>query len=157
MNPEIRMSSQDVKRVRNQLIMVSVFLLMFVPLLISFIGAIPLMRQTPENLVFAAGATCFIAMLAIVSGWYWILFAIHVRSARFQNGEIDIERLFAPTVKISSGHALKQKAIPTPSLRAPNYQRGILFIAGMSSFYVPDNFPDASMFIDFLSSRRASL
>lgn len=156
MNPEIRMTNRGMKQIRNQLIMCTVFLLMFVPLLIKFTGVIPLLRRTPENMVFVAAATCLIAFLVIGSGWYWILFAIHVRSARFQNGGIDIERIFAPRVRILCGRVVTQKAIPAPSFNAPGYLRGTLFIAGTSSFYVPGNLPEAHLLIESLLRKARS-
>lgn len=69
----------------------------------------------------------------------------------FSNDEIVIERFFAPKVQVPRGHMVKQKAIPTPSFNAPYYQGGILFVAGASSLYVPDNLPDAHRLIEGLA------
>jgi len=113
-----------------------------VPLLAKFIGALPLMQPTTGNIVFAVVATCLLTLLVIASAWYWVLFAIHARSARLQDGETTIERFFAPTVRIATGYELVQKKMATPSNNAQNYQRGTLFIAGMSSFYVADSHHD---------------
>src|SRR6266571_8339653 len=146
--PEIQMEGQDVKQVKRQLMMISVFLFLFVPLLIALARALTVSPQPPENWIFGVIATCFVAMLVIVSGWYWALFAIHVRSARFSNDGIVIERFLAPRVQVPHGHVVKQKGIPTPSFNAPYHRQGILFVAGMSSFYVPDNLTDAQRLIE---------
>jgi len=94
------MSEKDLKRVRNQLVMFSVFLLVFVPALIRFILAVPLMHPTAWNLAFAVAAMSLLVLLIAASGWYWILFALHVRYAQCHDDRIDIGRWnveFLPT------------------------------------------------------------
>src|SRR5580700_3338563 len=148
---EIRIRKEDAKQVRNQLIMASVFLLMFVPLLIRLIVALPLIRPTAGNLGFAVVATCLMVLLVAVSGWFWMLSAIHVRRARYNDDQIEIERFFAPRVRFPCDHVVSIKAVTTPSFKAPGYQRGTLVAAGASSFYLPDNLPGASLILDWLN------
>ncbi len=150
---EIRTPEKDLKQVRNQLVMFSVLLLMFVPILFRFIMALPLMHPTAGNLAFAVAAICLLVLLIAASGWYWILFAIHVRYAQSHDFGIDIERFFAPRVRFPRGHVVVKKAISAPSFNAAGFQRGTLIVAGMSSFYLPDNLPHAQLVHDRLQIR----
>ncbi len=147
------MPEKDLKRVRNQLVMFSVFLLMFVPALIRFILAVPLMHPTAGNLAFAVAAMSLLVLLIAASGWYWILFAIHARYAQCHDDRIDIDRFFAPRVRFPRGYVAVKKAISTPSFSAAGFQRGTLIVAGMSSFYLPDNLPHAQLVRDRLQIR----
>jgi hypothetical protein len=128
--------------------MASVFLAMFVPFLVALVRALTVVPQPSGNWYVGLLITCLVALLAIVSAWYWTLFAIHLRSARTVNGAVEVERFFAPGVKISRGLLVKRRAVPVPSFRVPYYQRGVLFMVGMSSFYVPDSFLEARELID---------
>jgi hypothetical protein len=154
---EIQMPSADVKQVWILLAMCCVFLLMFVPMLIMFIGVIPRLRQTPSNLFFIASTASLLVLLVLVSAWYGVLFAIHVRAARWRDGHIEVERVFAPRVRLGPARAGRRRAIAVPAFDSPGYKRGTLYFMGLASLYVPGHWSNASILNDWLSAEtRAS-
>lgn len=149
------MPQKDLKRVRNLLVMFSVLLLVCVPALLRFLLALPMMHPTAGNIASAIAAISLLVLLIAASGWYWILFAIHVRYAQSFDDRIEIERFFAPRVRLPRGCVVIKKAISAPSFNAAGFQRGTLIVAGKASFYLPDNLPHVRLVRDRLQIRGA--
>ncbi len=146
----MRMSDQGTRQVKIQLAMMLTFVLMFVPFLIFIVIAL-FSPQPSGNRVFGAFGLCFVAVLALLSIKYLFFFAVHLRSAKLLDSEVLIERLLAPDVRVSNLSAIRATDRVVPSLVAPGYQRGVFYRAGVSSFFVPDNLPDARLLRDRLT------
>jgi hypothetical protein len=146
----MRMSDQDIKLVRVQLAMMGAFVLMFIPFLMSIISAL-FTPQPLENRAFGVFMSCFLAVLVLLAARYLLFFAVHVKAARLVDSDIVIERLLAFDIHVSRLRNIKTTVLAVPSWKAPYYQRGVLFSSGVSSFFVPDNFPDAIALCDRLT------
>lgn len=110
---------------------------------VSQLGFLGIVLRHPDNLAIKIFVLCYAALAILMSSWFLFLFAVHVKSAKFLDDVIVIDRFLAPEVRMPYFSMVKKIATAVPSLKEPSYQRGILFISGMSSFYVPDNLPDA--------------
>lgn len=139
---ELRMPLEDRRQVWYQLLMCGFFLALFIPLLWGLVSAIAQLQPT-GNRVFGLGASAMVTVLVLVSGAYLVLFAIHVKAARIDDRVLHITRFLLPPIRIISGQLVAAKAVAASSFKAPGYQRGTLFIAGVSSFYLPNSFPNA--------------
>jgi len=139
---EFRLADHETRMVRYQLFFWSIVLLMLVSL---FVGAISALTepQPPNNRIFGVIAGSFVAFLIVMSARLWLLFAVYVRIARLEGNVISISRFLTPVVRIPMGRGLPRKAHAMPSFGPPGYERGTLFMAGTSSFYLPDSFPAA--------------
>jgi len=140
---ELHMPREEITQITNQLLMASIFLVMFVPFFVVFVQSIPQIHKTLGNVLFVIATSCILVALIAASTWYWALFSIHVRSVRLNGEVILIERFFAPSIEISACSHAKARAVAVPSFREPGYQRGTLFWLGALSFYLPSNFPEA--------------
>jgi hypothetical protein len=153
MSSEFQMAKPDIKQIRYLLLASTVFLVMFVPFFVAFARSIPLWRHAPGNLFFAVATTCLLLSLIAAAVWYWMLFSIHTRSVKFEGGIVCVERSFTPDIEIPPCFRGKARAVAVPSFHEPGYQRGTLYWLGLSSFYLPDNFPDAHQVSNELRSR----
>lgn len=117
---------------------------------VSQLGFLGIVLRHPDNLVIKVFVLCYAALAILVSSWFLILFAVHVKSAKFLDDVLVIDRFLTPEVRVPYFSMVKKIAAAVPSLKEPSYQRGILFISGMSSFYVPDNLQDAQRLIAHL-------
>lgn len=147
----IRLADNAVKEMKIWLAMNGVYLLMIGPLLV--VGTRALTAPQPiENRVFGVIVTSLFTLLAIIVLWKSILFAVHVKCARFLDDEVVIERVMAPQVRVPYLSGMKKFVTAVPCWNAPYYQRGTLFFCGALTFYVSDYLPEARLLVDrFLS------
>jgi predicted neutral ceramidase superfamily lipid hydrolase len=150
MTQEVQLPREILTQIRNQLILATVLLVIFAPFLVGLTNAIT-QPQPASNLIFGVCMSLFVAILFTASGWYWILFAIHVRSAHTQERGILVSRFFAPSILVLSIKGFKRKAHASPSFNSQGYQHGTLFLNGKQSFYIPANFPEALQIVNGLS------
>jgi hypothetical protein len=145
------MGTRNVREIHALLWMCSLILLAHVALLFYAFGGIDFAVAHPKtHLTILLLLICWAICVIAVSAWFLILFAIHIKSTTLIQSEASIERVFAPDVKISRLGAGKTRIVAVPSLSGPGYQRGVLFLAGMSSLFVPDNFNDGGLLKEHL-------
>ncbi|MBY0578777.1 MAG: hypothetical protein K2P57_07000 [Burkholderiales bacterium] len=147
------MSDREVRQAGVLLAMFSAIILVLA-LSLGYIGSgMPFAFEHQRKLLWLYAVVTSILVLAILlSCWYLLLFAVQVRLARFRADEVVIERFFAPEVRIPALFKMKKIGTPVPSLNVEGYQQGVLFVSGMSSFFVPGSLQDAELLIDYLSS-----
>jgi hypothetical protein len=153
----MRMSSIEVKRIHIQIWMCGFFIVSHGALLIYVLTGIEFAFARPtSHLAIALFTILWAICIVIVSVWFLILFAVHVRSATLAESGGVIERVLGSHVKVCDLGFAKPRTIAVPSLTRPGYQRGVLFSAGASSCFVPDTLDRQGVLVDHLRHARDS-
>ena len=150
---ELRMNDQDIKQVKMNVIVWSILLVGHIIMMVdavSQLGFLGIVLRHPDNLAIKVIVMCYAALAILMSSWFLILFAVHVKSAKFLDDVLVIDRFLAPGVRVPYFSMGRKISTAVPSLKEPSYQRGALFISGMSSFFVPDNLQDAHRLVAHL-------